>query len=62
MNPMELLNACETQFFIILALLTVLVIAIIAVVFEIKKSEDLKQELEQLRKTKLRIKCCAKEH
>jgi len=60
MNLMELLNACETQFFIILALLTVLVVAIIAIVFEIKKSEDFKQELEQLRKDNLKQKCCAK--
>jgi uncharacterized protein YpmS len=59
---MELLNACETQFFIILALLTVLVVAIIAIVLEIKKSEDLKQELDKLRRYKLKGKCCAKEH
>jgi uncharacterized protein YpmS len=59
---MELLNACETQFFIILALLTVLVVAIIAIVFEIKKSEDLKQELDKLRKDTPKRKCCAKEH
>jgi Na+-translocating ferredoxin:NAD+ oxidoreductase RnfG subunit len=59
---MQLLNACEAQFLIILALLAALVTAVLALVYETKKGEDLKQELDQLRKDKLKRKCCAKEH
>jgi Na+-translocating ferredoxin:NAD+ oxidoreductase RnfG subunit len=59
---MELLNTCEAQFLIILALLAALVTAVLALVYETKKSEDLKQELDQLRKDKLRKKCCEKEY
>ncbi len=59
---MELLNACEAQFLIILALLAALVTAVLALVYETKKVEDLKQELDQLRKDRLKRKCCAKEH